>query len=317
MTEIRPTACFNVPRGFDLLLQALEADAGFRKTFFDMRFLFYAAAALPESIWSRLRALSIETTGRAIPMVSAWGSTETAPLATYCHFQAARSGNIGVPVPGVTLKLAPAGDKLEVRVKGPNITPGYFRQPELTEHAFDDEGFYRIGDAVRLADPGDPNAGLYFDGRVSEDFKLTSGTWVSVGALRLAGIDALAPLAQDIVVAGHDRDSVGFLVFPNEAAARRLAAADADTPVAEILAHPAVREHVARGLARLKAEGGGASRHAARARLLVRPPDPDAGEITDKAYINQRQVLARRAADVDALFGPDPDAFIEPAAPRD
>ncbi len=311
--EIRPTACFNVPRGYELLLPALEEDAAFREVFFAMRYLFYAAAALPEGAWARLRALSLETTGKAMPMVSAWGSTETAPLATYCHFQADRSGNIGVPVPGVTLKLVPAGEKLEVRVKGPNVTPGYFRQPDLSAQAFDDDGFYRIGDAVRLADPEDPVRGLFFDGRVSEDFKLTSGTWVSVGALRLAGIDALAPVAQDIVVAGHDRAQVGFLVFPNEPACRRLAGADADTPLAQVLAHPAIRTHVAQGLARLKAEGGGQSRHAARARLLADPPSPDRGEITDKAYLNQRQVLASRPDDLAALYGADPAGFIAPA----
>lgn len=311
--EIRPTACFNVPRGYELLLSALEEDADFRKVFFDMRYLFYAAAALPEGVWARLRALSVETTGRAMPMVSAWGSTETAPLATYCHFQAENSGNIGVPVPGVTLKLVPADAKQEVRVKGPNVTPGYFRQPELSAQAFDDDGFYRIGDAVRLADPENHSAGLFFDGRVSEDFKLTSGTWVSTGALRLAGIDALAPVAQDIVVAGHDRAEVGFLIFPNEAACRRLAGADADAPLAQVLAHPAVRDHVARGLAQMKAEAGGQSRHAARARLLVQPPSPDRGEITDKAYLNQRQVLASRPDDLAALYGTDPAGFITPA----
>ncbi len=312
MKEIRPTACLNVPRGYELLLQSLEEDPAFRAIFFDMRYMFYAAAALSERVWARLRALSVETTGRAMPMVSAWGATETAPLATYCHFQAEQSGNIGVPVPGVTLKLLPAGGKHEVRVKGPNVTPGYFRQPELSAQAFDDEGFYRIGDAVRMADPDDPAKGLFFDGRVSEDFKLTSGTWVSVGALRLAGIDALAPVAQDVVVTGHDRSEVGFLVFPNEDACRRLAGADADTPLADVLAHPAIRAHVARGLAHLKDQGGGQSRHAARARLLAEPPNPDRGEITDKAYLNQRQVLANRQADLDALHGDDPTVFITP-----
>jgi feruloyl-CoA synthase len=316
MMEVRPTAGFNVPRGFDLLLQALEANADFRQVFFGMDYLFYAAAALPEGIWSRLRKLSEETTSRAIPMVSAWGSTETAPLATYCHFQADRSGNIGVPVPGVTLKLIPAGDKLEVRVKGPNVTPGYFRRPDLSAQAFDAEGFYGIGDAVRMADPDNPNAGLFFDGRVSEDFKLTSGTWVSVGALRLAGIDALAPVAQDIVVAGQDRDAPCFLVFPNEAACRRIAGADAEAPLPEVLRHDAVRDHVARGLALLKAAAGGGSRHAARARLLAAPPNPDTGEITDKAYLNQRQVLKNRQADVELLYGDDPAEYIAPA-PKD
>ena len=150
--------------------------------------------------------MSIKTVGRALPMVSAWGSTETSPLATDCHFQAERSGNIGVPIPGTELKLVPSGDKLEVRVRGPNVTPGYWKAPELTAQAFDAEGFYLIGDAVTFADPDRPELGLFFDGRVAEDFKLNSGTWVSVGTLRVAGIAALAPLAQDIVVTGHGGD---------------------------------------------------------------------------------------------------------------
>ena len=191
-----------------------------RKFFGEVKFAFYAGAALPQNLWDALEELSIKTVGRALPMVSAWGSTETSPLATDCHFQAKRSGNIGVPIPGTELKLVPSGDKLEVRVRGPNVTPGYWKAPELTAQAFDAEGFYLIGDAVTFADPARPELGLFFDGRVAEDFKLNSGTWVSVGTLRVAGIAALAPLAQDIVVTGHGGDEVRFLVFPNIAACR-------------------------------------------------------------------------------------------------
>ncbi len=264
-------------------------------------------------------AQSERSTGRITPLVCAWGSTETAPAATHCHFQAPVSGNIGVPVPGTSLKLVPNQGKIEVRLKGPNITPGYFRNPQMTKAAFDEEGYYCIGDAVRLADPDDPSKGLFFDGRVSEDFKLLSGTWVSSGALRLAGIDALAPLAQDIVVAGHDRDEVGFLIFVNEAAARALLAEKgipaADTlALADIINHPEIRASLAAGLAKLKAASGEASsRHAARARLLASPADADAGEITDKAYLNQRQILQSRAADLAALFSDDEAAFVRPA----
>ncbi len=308
--EIRPNMSFNVPRGYDMLTHELENDPEFADAFFDMDFIFYAAAALPRTVWDKLIELSLKTKGRVVPLIAAWGSTETAPLATSCHFQAETTGNIGVPVPGTELKLVPNGDKLEVRVKGPNVTPGYFRFEAMTKKAFDEEGFYIMGDAVRFADPADPAKGLFFDGRVSEDFKLSSGTWVSVGDIRIAGIDALSPVAQDIVVTGHDHDEVGFLVFPNEMACRKLAGAGPDVPLAEVLASNDVQAYVRRGLAALKATGGGSSRYATRARLLAAPPDPDAGEITDKAYLNQRQILANRAADVDALQGDDPAQYI-------
>jgi feruloyl-CoA synthase len=263
-----------------------------------VRFVFYAAAALPQNVWDALEDLSIKTTGRAVPMVSAWGSTETAPLATDCHFLAGRPGNIGVPVPGTELKLVPSGNKLEVRVRGPNVTPGYWKAPELTAKAFDEDGFYRIGDAVKFAEAERPERGLFFDGRISEDFKLSSGTWVTVGTLRVTAVTALAPLAQDIVVAGHDDDEVRFLVFPNIVACRALAGLPEGAALAEVLAHAHVREAIGLGLARLKAQNGGSARHATRALLLAEPPSIDGGEITDKGYINQSAVLARRA---DAL----------------
>ena len=213
-----------------------------RKKFFsEVKFAFYAGAALPQNLWDALEELSIKTVGRALPMVSAWGSTETSPLATDCHFQAKRSGNIGVPIPGTELKLVPSGDKLEVRVRGPNVTPGYWKAPELTAQAFDSEGFYLIGDAVTFADPARPELGLFFDGRVAEDFKLNSGTWVSVGTLRVAGIAALAPLAQDIVVTGHGGDEVRFLVFPNVAACRTHAGLPESADVKDVIGHDKVR----------------------------------------------------------------------------
>ena len=221
LRSVMPTVYFNVPRGFDMLIAALRGDDELRRRFFgEVKFAFYAGAALPQNLWDAIEELSIKTAGRALPMVSAWGSTETSPLATDCHFQAKRSGNIGVPIPGTELKLVPSGDKLEVRVRGPNVTPGYWKAPELTAQAFDADGFYLIGDAVTFADPDRPELGLFFDGRVAEDFKLNSGTWVSVGTLRVAAIAALAPLAQDIVVSGHGGDDVHFLVFPNIAACR-------------------------------------------------------------------------------------------------
>jgi len=302
LRSVMPTVYFNVPRGFDMLIASLREDEALRRRFFsEVRFAFYAGAALPQNLWDALEQLSIETVGRALPMVSAWGSTETSPLATDCHFQAERSGNIGVPIPGTELKLVPSGDKLEVRVRGPNVMPGYWKAPELTAQAFDSEGFYLIGDAVTFADPARPERGLFFDGRVAEDFKLNSGTWVSVGTLRVAGIAALAPLAQDIVVSGHGGDDVRFLVFPNVAACRALAGLPDSADVKAVIGHAKVRAATAQGLARLKAQGGHSSGHATRALLLAEPASVDGGEITDKGYINQRAVLTRRASAVAIL----------------
>jgi feruloyl-CoA synthase len=305
LRSVMPTVYFNVPRGFDMLIAALRDDEALRRRFFsEVKFVFYAGAALPQNLWEALQDLSLKTLGRAMPMVSAWGSTETSPLATDCHFQAQRSGNIGVPTPGTELKLVRCGDKLEVRVRGPNVTPGYWKAPDLTAEAFDADGFYLIGDAVSFADSARPELGLFFDGRVAEDFKLDSGTWVSVGTLRLAGIAALAPLAQDIVVSGHGGDQVHFLVFPNIAACPARAGLPENASVEAVLASGAVRAAIAQGLAKLKAQGGGSSTFATRALLMISPPSVDGGEITDKGYINQRAVLSRRAAQVARLADP-------------
>jgi feruloyl-CoA synthase len=309
LRSVMPTVYFNVPRGFDMLIAALRDDGDLRRRFFtDVKFAFYAGAALPQNLWDALEDLSIKTVGRAMPMVSAWGSTETSPLATDCHFQAERSGNIGVPIPGTELKLVPSGDKLEVRVRGPNVTPGYWKAPELTAKAFDDDGFYLIGDAVTFADRDRPERGLFFDGRVAEDFKLNSGTWVSVGTLRVAGIAALAPLAQDIVVTGHGGDHVRFLVFPSIAACRARAGLPDSASVDEVIGSEKVRAAIAQGLATLKAQGGGSSTFATRAVLMVEAASVDGGEITDKGYVNQRAVLTRRAAAVAML---EDDACME------
>lgn len=302
LKSVMPTVYFNVPRGFDMLIGALRDDDELRQRFFnEVKIVFYAGAALPQNLWEALEEMSVKTIGRTLPMVSAWGSTETAPLATDCHFQAERSGNIGVPIPGTDLKLVPSGDKLEVRVRGPNVTPGYWKAPEQTRAAFDEDGFYLIGDAVKFADPARPERGLFFDGRVAEDFKLTSGTWVSVGTLRVNGIAALAPLAQDIVVTGHGGDQVRFLVFPNIAACRATAGLADDASIDEVLHSEKVRAAMAQGLAKLKAQSSGSAGHATRALLLAEMPSVDYGEITDKGYVNQRAVIARRAAEVATL----------------
>ncbi|MFL6652054.1 MAG: feruloyl-CoA synthase [Sulfurifustaceae bacterium] len=319
LREIAPTIYFNVPRGYDMLVTALRADEKLRRNFFSrLQLVFYAAAALPQNLWEALESLALETLGERVAMVSAWGTTETAPMATDCHFQAERSGVIGVPVPGCDLKLVPNGGKLEVRTRGPNITPGYWKRQDLTAKYFDDEGFYCPGDAVRFVDPAHPERGLLFDGRISEDFKLSTGTWVNVGNLRVKALAALAPVAQDIVLTGHDRDEIGFLIFPNVPACRQLCPElGSDVSPEQVLAHPNVRSRVAAGMTALMREGGGSSTFASRALLLAEPPSIDAGEITDKGYINQRAVLTRRRALVEMLqcTPSDPSVIrISPAA---
>jgi feruloyl-CoA synthase len=306
LRRVSPTLCFNVPRGFDALLPFLEGDDELAECFFrDLDLLFYAAAALPRPIWDRLVRVAERVRGETVPFVSAWGATETSPLVTQVHDTLDEPGNIGVPVPGTVLKLVPNGWKLEVRVKGPQVTPGYFREAERFREAWDEEGFYRTGDAVRLADPDDPSRGLVFDGRVSEDFKLTTGTWVHVGALRLSLIAALSPLVQDAVIAGHDRDAVGVLLFPDFVACAQAIGAPPDTPRSELVCNERLSCRIAEALhAYNGAAGEASSRRVICAALLAEPPSIDGGEITDKGYINQRAVLDRYAARVEALFAP-------------
>ncbi|HWV91906.1 MAG TPA: feruloyl-CoA synthase [Burkholderiales bacterium] len=295
LKEIASTMYFNVPRGYDLLLPYLEQDAALRKNFFkDLDVLFYAAASLPQNLWDRLRNLAKKENNTRLAMLSAWGSTETSPLATSVHFPMERPGVIGLPVAGCELKLVPDAGKLEVRVRGPHVTPGYYARPDLTQAAFDEEGFYRIGDAVKLAKPDDPSAGVVFDGRVAEDFKLSTGTWVSAGAVRVRLIAAADPLIQDAVITGHDRDQVGALVFLS--------------PATKDMSPVAVRSRLAGVLEKLAQEGG-SSTYPARVLVMNEPPSIDANEITDKGYMNQRAVLERRAALVAKLYSDDPDVI--------
>ena len=284
LKEIAPTLYFNVPRGYDLLLPFLEKDAGLRRNFFSrLDVLFYAAAALPQNLWDRIKAFKPD-----VVMLSAWGSTETSPLATSVHFHMERPGVIGLPVAGCELKLVPSVGKMEVRVRGPNVMPGYYKRSDLTAAAFDDEGFYRIGDAVKFADPADAAKGIVFDGRVAEDFKLSTGTWVNAGAVRIRLIAAADPLIQDAVITGHDRDELGALVFLSPAAR--------DLPPEEVRSR---LRSVLRGFS------GGSSTCPARLMVMSEPPSIDANEITDKGYMNQRAVLERRAALVESLYSGD------------
>src|SRR5437868_961642 len=284
LAAISPTLYFNVPRGYDLLLPFLERDDRLRQNFFrDLDVLFYAAAALPQNLWDRLKKLG----GPRLALLSAWGSTETSPLATSVHFHMERPGVIGLPVPECELKLVSSAGKLEVRVRGPNVMPGYYKRAELTQAAFDEEGFYRIGDAVKFADADEPSKGIVFDGRVAEDFKLSSGTWVNVGAVRVKLIAAADPLVQDAVITGHDRAEIGALLFLS--------------PAAKSVDAAELRTRLGAALAKLAAEGG-SSTHPRRLLVMSEPPSIDANEITDKGYINQRAVLERRAELVQKLY---------------
>jgi feruloyl-CoA synthase len=311
LTEISPTIYFNVPAGYAALLPHLERDENFSKSFFaQLRLIFYAGAALPQDLWERLEAVSVRVTGQRVPMASSWGTTETAPLATAAHYLLDRAGNVGVPVPGVDMKLVPGGDKLEIRVRGPNITPGYWKRPDLTVAAFDDEGFYKPGDAVRLADANDPAKGVVFDGRLAEDFKLLTGTWVHVGALRVGVLAACSPVLQDAIIAGADREFVALLCWLNLAGCQKLIGEGAPPALPDLAKHPVVREHVRRGLADWNAAHPGSSERVARVLLLSDAPSIDANEITDKGYVNQRLALERRAADVQRLFAAQPEADV-------
>ena len=312
LREVEPTLYLNVPRGYDVLVRALEADAELRDRLLgDLDVLFFAGAALPQSLREKLDALSVAARGARTPIVTSLGSTETAPAATYMTWDSDAWGNIGVPLPGVEMRLAPNGDKLEARFRGHTISPGYWGSPELTRKAFDEDGFFRIGDAVKFLDEDDPARGLLFDGRVTENFKLLSGTWVAVGTLRLAVISAAAPVLQDAAITGHDRDEIGIVGFPSLPGCRTLCPDIGDDETLEdVVARPEIRERLRAGLAAHNEENRGSSTRIARAVLSPEPPVIDAGEITDKGYINQRAVLARRAAEVERLHAEAPDADV-------
>jgi feruloyl-CoA synthase len=286
---VSPTLWFNVPRGFDVILPYLEEDEALAECVFrDLDLLFYAAAALPPSTWARLAAVMkrVRPDG-GVAMTSAWGLTETSPMVTTVHFPIDRAGVIGLPAPGCELALVPdpASKKLEMRVKGPNVTPGRWKTGGGIEPcALDERGFFPTGDAGRLEDPSDPSRGVVFDGRTAENFKLTSGTWVLVGALRVGLIAACAPLIADAVIAGHDRDEIGLLVFP--------------APGCDV-------EALRARLRTWNEQNAASSTRIARVLVLDEPPHIDAGEITDKGYLNQRAVLARRSAKVESLYDDD------------
>lgn len=311
LREISPTVYFNVPKGFEMLAHHLNADAQLRGNFYRrLRAYFFAGAALAQHTWDALDDASLEALGIRTPMLAGLGCTETGPSVTFTTPSAARSGVIGLPAKGNLVKLTRVEEKLEIRVRGPAVTPGYWRMPELTRAAFDEEGFYCLGDAVRLIDPSDPTRGLMFDGRIGEDFKLSNGTWVSVGPLRAELIAALSPIAQDVVLAGLNEDWVGALIIPDLRACGQLLGL-AETPAYASLARNSEILSLVREKLRVHAKANPAStRCVCRAALLASATSLDRGEITDKGSINQRAVLKHRAEQVAELYAARPPGHV-------
>jgi feruloyl-CoA synthase len=298
LRDVAVTAHFGVPRSYEALLPHLRADAELRRRFFgNLRLLLYAAASLSQHVFDEIRAMALETCGEEVLWMTGFGATETAPFALSTGREGASAGLLGLPAPGLELKLAPVGSKMEARVRGPSITPGYFRQDELTRSAFDEEGFYKLGDAMRFVEAADPGKGLLFDGRLAEDFKLSSGTWVSVGPLRARFLAAAEGYAQDVVIAGPDRPFVSALIMPNASLCRALTSAE-------------VRGRFQAVLDRLAGESTGSSTLILRALVLDEPPSIDRGEQTDKGSINQKAVLQNRTALVDELYESPPSARV-------
>lgn len=288
--EVSPRKFGSAPIAFAMLAEAMENDVALRQSFFrNLEYMGYGGAALSNDVYGRLQTLAIAETGRRVPLLTSYGATETQPV-TMVHWQVERAGLVGLPMPGVMLKLVPNGSKLELRAKGPSVMPGYFRSPEANARAFDEEGFYCLGDAVRFVDEAMPEKGLLFDGRVAEDFKLASGTWVSVGTLRPELIAACSPYVQDMIITGQDEEFAGALIWPSAAELARLG--DVKT----------IARKIAGRIANFNATSGGASRKIGRFLLLTSPPSIDSGEMTDKGYINQRAALHHRHAEVAQIY---------------
>ncbi len=300
LRDVAPRAFGSAPIAFGWLAEAMERDPALRDQFFSkLNYAGYGGATLSQDIYERFQALAIASTGNRIPLTTMYGATETQGV-TVVHWLTERVGLIGLPLPGITLKLVPNGTKLEVRVKGPTVTPGYHKREDLTKKAFDEEGFYSLGDAAKFVDESDPEKGLVFDGRVTEDFKLDSGTWVSVGTLRAQAVAAASPLVFDCVVCGQDKPFVGLLAWPSLVAAKALA--EGATTPAEIIRHPKVVEAIKAKFAQHNKDNPGSSTRVKRVLLMEEPPSVDGHEITDKGYVNQRATLERRSALVDKLY---------------
>jgi feruloyl-CoA synthase len=307
LREISPTYYANVPAGYAALAAAMEKDDALSRSFFkNLGLMAYGGARLPDDLYERMQALAVRSTGERLVFYTGWGSTETSPTSTGTYWDTERVGLIGLPFPGVELKMVPVGSKYELRLRGVNVTPGYFGRPDLTKAAFDDEGFYCIGDAGVFVDPDDPVQGIIFAGRVVEDFKLTTGTFVHVGSLRTDAIAAATPVVQDALVAGQDRPYVGLLAWPNLHACRQIVG-NPEASYEDVVRHPEVLSCLKQGLqAHNKSTEGASSMRIARAMLMTEPASIDGNELTDKGYINQRAGLERRAALVERLYAERP-----------
>jgi feruloyl-CoA synthase len=315
LREISPTVYFNVPKGLEEIARAMDVDPLLRDTFFKRcKAFMFAGAALSQAVWDKLHAHAEAAIGERVRVITGLGMTETAPACTFAVGTDVASGHIGLPVPGVEVKLvkdADTGGKTEIRFRGPNVMPGYWRAPEQTAQAFDDEGYYRTGDAARWVDAAEPGRGLFFDGRTAEDFKLSSGTFVSVGPLRARIVLAGDPCVQDAVITGLNRDDVGALLIPRVDECRKLAGLPAGASLPEVLHHATVRAFFQRLADRLWREATGGATRLARVHVLAEPLSIDNGEVTDKGSINQGAVLNHRAALVEALYeGRDADPFL-------
>lgn len=305
LREIAPTIVLNVPKGYEALIPHLRQDPELRQHYFSrLKALFYAGAGISQEVWDALQELSIQACGERILMLSGLGATETGPFALWVGKDVRRAGECGVPAPGQDLKLVPNEGKLEARVRGPNITPGYWKEPELTRAAFDEEGFYKLGDALQFVDEADPSKGFLFDGRIAEDFKLSTATWVSLGPLRVQFLAHFAPYAKEVVICGADRSYIGVLVFPDVDACRELSPEPGS--VTELLARKEVRAKFRERLVSLAKTSTGSSNRIVRAIVLDVPPSIDAHELTDKGSISQRAVLENRAEAVEELYRGSP-----------
>ena len=313
LREIQPTVYFNVPKGFDEIATAMNTDAALRESLFKrVQAFMCGGAGISQASWNLIDQHAERTVGERIRIIGGLGMTETAPSCTFVLGTDARAGYIGLPCPGVEVKLVPLGDKTEVRFRGPNVMPGYWRDPENTAKAFDAEGFYCTGDAVTFVDPQEPTKGLMFDGRIAEDFKLSTATFVSVGPLKASIVALGAPLVQDAVITGLNRDEVGALVFPRVEECRQLAGLPESATATEVLRDPKVVAFFQTLADKLWQAGTGSANRVARLHAMSEPPSIDKGEITDKGSINQRNVLTHRAALVDALYDGSVDGLILP-----
>src|SRR3954467_8230559 len=311
LQEISPTVYFNVPKGYESLLPYLRDDSALRAKFFQrLDAMFFSGAAMAPHVWDALDDLSVQETGARVPMLTGLGATETAPFFMSVNPRTSRSGHVGLPVSGNDAKLVPNNGKMEVRCKGPNVMPGYWRQPDITASSFDEEGFYKLGDALKPVDPDDLNAGFDFDGRIGEDFKLGSGTWVSVGPLRARFVAACAPLVRDVVIAGINRDEVSALVLLDLDGCRLTTPTLPADNLTVTARDRLVREAFHERLTRFLASATGSSTRITRAILLDAPLSIDRGEVTDKGSINQRAVLEHRSGLIDALYSTSPDSHV-------